>query len=167
MPVVAALLYLPGVILSLVGSIGLASRDGFAFFLWGAILMPPFPRRYGSFDAAVIVSFVLPGLALVLAVLLLSRVPGVRWALVAISVLAVVHFGLGLTTRMGTALPPSSGIMLVVALVLWLVAGLVAALPPVGRAMRGAKARTPARQVAGPPVPGPPMAGPPGPGQWG
>ncbi|GAB2982272.1 hypothetical protein [Saccharothrix stipae] len=164
MAVVAALLYLPGVLLALVGAIGFASHSGFALDLWGAILMPPFPRAYGSFEVASAVSFVLPGLALVLVVLLICRVPGVRWALVAISLLAVVHFGLVLADVM-SVLPLFSGIMPVIALLLWLVAGLVAALPPVGRATRGAKPKTPPHQVAGPPpVPGPP---PPGQGQWG
>ena len=47
------------------------------------------------------------------------------------------------------------------ALVLWLAAGLVATLPPVGRAMRGAKPKMPPNPMAGPPMAGPPMAGPP------
>ncbi|MFE9745183.1 hypothetical protein ACFYOT_09785 [Saccharothrix saharensis] len=176
MPVVAGLLYLPGVLLSLVASIGLASRSGFALDLWGAILMPPFPRAYGSFDVAATVSFVLPVPALILAVLLMARVPGVRWGLVAISALAVVHFGLMLADVV-SVLPPSVGVMPAIALVLWLAAGLIAALPPVGRATRGAKPKTPPNPMAGPPMAGPPMAGPPmsgpplgapGPqGQWG
>ncbi|MCE6999282.1 hypothetical protein LZG04_31410 [Saccharothrix sp. S26] len=138
MPVVAGLLYLPGVLLALVGSFGLASRSGFAFDLWGAILVPPFPGGYGSFAVASAVSFVLPVSALVLAVLLMCRVPGVRWGLVAISVPAAVHFAL-LLADIASNLPPSTGFMPAIALLLWL----VAALPPVGRAMRGAKPKTP------------------------
>lgn len=164
MAVVAGLLYLPGVILALVGAIGLASRTGFAFDLWGAILMPPFPREYGSFGAASTVSFVLPVLALVLAVLLMARVPGVRWGLVAISLLAAVHFGL-VVANITSAFPLTLGILPVIALALWLVAGLVAALPPVGRATRGATPGTPPHQHPGPYLPpGPP---PPPPGRWG
>jgi hypothetical protein len=141
MPVVAGLLYLPGVLLALVGSIGMATRSGFAFDLWGAILMPPFPRAYGSFEVASTVSFVLPVLALVLAVLLMARVPGVRWGLVAISLVAAVHFAL-VVADISSAFPLTFGIVPVIALVLWLVAGLVAALPPVGRATRGAAGLT-------------------------
>ncbi|MER5267486.1 hypothetical protein ABTZ99_35865 [Actinosynnema sp. NPDC002837] len=160
MAVVAGLLYLPGVLLALIGAAGFASQTGFAMELWGTILVPPFPRNYGSFEVAAAVAFVLPALALILVVLLFSRVPGVRWGLVAISLLAVVSFGL-IVVDVSPGLPLSFGIMPVVALVLWFVAGLVAALPPVGRAMRGAKPKTPPHQQAGPPMGGPPMGGPP------
>jgi hypothetical protein len=161
--VVAGLLYLPGVLLALIGSASLASRAAFGRDFWGAILMPPVPRVVVGFEVAVAISFVLPGLALILAVLLLARVPGVRWGLVLISLLAAVHYGLTAANVM-SALPPTRGILPVLGLVLWLVAGLVAVLPPVGRAMRGAKPKTP-HQQAGPPMGGPPMPGQPMPGQ--
>ena len=177
MAVVSGLLYLPGTLLALAGSISLATRGALGYDLWGAVLMPPFPRFVIGFDLVVTISFVLPGLALVLAVLLMARVPGVRWALVAISLVAAVHYGMLLANIM-SALPPTRGIMPAVGLVLWLVAGLVAVLPPVGRAMRGAKTKTPPQfgpPMGGPPMAGPPMTGPPpgvpGPpppqGQWG
>ncbi|NUS66668.1 MAG: hypothetical protein HOQ46_23805 [Saccharothrix sp.] len=166
MPVVAGLLYLPGVLLALVGAIGLASRSGFAFELWGAILVPPLIPDPGSFA----VLFVLPVLALVLAVLLMARVPGVRWGLVAISLIAVVHFAL-VVANVSSVFPLTYGIVPVIALVLWLVAGVVAALPPVGRATRGATPKAPPHHPPGahlPPGP-PPLTGPPPPtpGQWG
>jgi hypothetical protein len=163
--IIAGLLYLPGVLLALTGSVSLATHGEFGRDLWGAILMPPIPGAVIGFDPDLVIalSFVLPGLALVLAVLLLARVPGVRWGLVLISLLAAVHYGLRLAKFMST-LPPTFGIMPVIALLLWLVPGLVAILPPVGRAMRGAKPKMPPHQVAGPP---PPPPGPPPQGQWG
>ncbi|NUU21338.1 MAG: hypothetical protein HOV68_07450 [Streptomycetaceae bacterium] len=156
MPVVAALLYLPGILLSLAGSAVLVMRDGL-FELTGAIAVLPLPGGViKSLDTMIVLTFVLPVVALVLAVLLMARVPGVRWGLVVISLVAALHFVLSLL-QVSSVLPPVYGVMSGIALVLWLVPGLIAVLPPVGRAMRGARP-TPPR----PAVPG----GPP-PGQWG
>ncbi|ONI83662.1 hypothetical protein ALI22I_34920 [Saccharothrix sp. ALI-22-I] len=163
MAIVAALLYLPGVLIAFLGAISLVVGPSMVFTFSRGLLMPPFSgsllRNFELFQA---ISFVLPSLALILVVLLMCRVPGVRWALVLISLLAAVHYGSLLAGI--SDLPPVFGVMPVIALPLWLIAGLVAALPPVGRAMRGAKPKMPP-QMAGPPPPQVP--GPPPQGQWG
>jgi hypothetical protein len=111
----------------------------------------------GSFDAALTISIVQASLTVILAVLLACRVPGVRWVLLVMSLLAAVHYA-HVVVEIMSFLPIYLAAIPVIATLLWLVAGLLSALPATGRAMRGAKPR----------IPPPPMHGPPPvQGQWG
>lgn len=155
--VVSALLFLPNVILLYVVSAPfVADGTPSPHFLVSLIGIPLSEEVTGNVDFAVSVSLTVASVVLVLAVLLACRIPGVRWALVGITLLAVANYVYVVIDVLATV-PGEFVVLPAIALLLWLVSGLVAALPPVGRAMRGAKPGTPPHPVAGPP---------PVPGQW-
>ncbi|PSL58632.1 hypothetical protein B0I31_101853 [Saccharothrix carnea] len=156
--VVSALLFLPNVILLYVVSMPFVADGRPSPHFWVSLIGVPLSEEVtGNVDFAVSVSLTVASVVLVLAVLLACRVPGVRWALLGIALVAVANYVYVVIDILAN-IPGEFVVLPAIALLLWLVSGLVAALPPVGRAMRGAKPRTPGHQVAGPPPPQ---------GQWG
>lgn len=156
--VVSALLFLPNVILLYVASMPFVADGRPSPHFWVSLIGIPFSEQVtGNIDFAVSVSLTVASVVLVLAVLLACRIPGVRWALVGIALLAVANYVYVVVDVLAN-IPGEFVVLPAIALLLWLASGLIAALPPVGRAMRGAKPRTPPHQVTGPP---------PVPGQWG
>lgn len=155
MPVVAALLFLPGVILGYVASFPVVAQEVVSPYLGVSLFGLPLTEAVtGNIDFAVSLTLTVVSLVLCLAVLLACRVPGVRWALVAIAALVTVSNVWAIIEVLANW--PSEWVVVpAISLVLWLVAALVAALPVVGRAMRGG-------HPAGPPA----MPGPPPPAHW-
>lgn len=153
--VVSALLFLPNVILLYVVSMPFVADGTPSPHFWVSLIGIPLSEEMtGNVDFAVSVSLTVASVVLLLAVLLACRVPGVRWALLGIALVAAANYVYVVIDILAN-IPGEFVVLPAIALLLWLVSGLVAALPPVGRAMRGAKPRTP-----------PQPAGPPAPGQW-
>ncbi|MEU4801824.1 hypothetical protein [Actinosynnema sp. NPDC023587] len=133
--VVAALLFLPAAIFTFIAAF--ASWDGTpgSAHLFISLLGLAFSHGItGNADFAITLSTVVAPLVLVLALLLAIRLPAVRWVPAALGALCAGYYAYA-TIRL---LDGSGGYLLlpIVALLLWLVPAFVAALPPVGRAIR-------------------------------
>ncbi|MEV0678188.1 hypothetical protein AB0I60_16905 [Actinosynnema sp. NPDC050436] len=134
--VVAGLLFLPAVTFTLVAA--LTARDGRAESLDLFVSVPGLllvPGPLGDIDFAITLSKVVGPVVLVLALLLVSRVRGVRWALTGLGALCGLYYGYALI-RLLVGFGARLAVLPIAALLFWAVPAVVAALPVVGRAVR-------------------------------
>ncbi|CCH34773.1 hypothetical protein ABZ816_29560 [Actinosynnema sp. NPDC047251] len=135
--VLAGLLFLPAVIYTLIAAF--TSWDGRpdSLHLFISVLGMAFAHDVtGNVDFAITVSMIVAPIVLVLALLLVFRVPAVRWALTVLGALCAIYYVYAVIKLLTTTGGGEFVILPVVALLLWLVPTFVAALPPVGRATR-------------------------------
>lgn len=153
--VVAGLLFLPIVIYTYIAAIlsweGKPPSIHIGASVLGGAVSGHITR---NIDFAITISMIIASVVLVLALVLVFRVPGVRWGLVALGAVCTTYYAYAIIRFLSIGAPTEFVVMPVVCALLWLVPTIVAALPAVGRASR----RT------GPPQPG---LAPPPPAQWG
>jgi hypothetical protein len=90
----------------------------------------------GNGDPAIVATYVVGGVVLLLAGLLFARLGFARWICAALGVLVIAYY-LYAVVRLVINDAGTFLVLPVVALALWLGAVITAVLPPVGRAMRG------------------------------
>lgn len=90
-----------------------------------------------SVDLAVYLTFAVGGITALLAVLLMCRLGFARWLLIVLSALIVVYYVYALVRMVDLDAPSKFYTWIVVALIGWTSAALLAVLPATGRAMRG------------------------------
>ncbi|WP_280254813.1 hypothetical protein [Nocardia wallacei] len=90
-----------------------------------------------NIDFGVSVTMTIGGITALLAVLLICRLGFARWLLIVLSVLVAAYYIYALVRLADLGAPSKFYTWIVVALIGWTSAGILAALPATGRAMRG------------------------------